>query len=199
MRLPASRNFERLNPASEGTGPLLQRDYWAVIVQSRLRPSQVISLLMRNFADFPPDALARFSRVDGTRRPLRVGDEMWVNIRMAGDFRVRVLQLNRTSFTLGTIQGHPEAGKITFGAYRNDMGDVIFHIRSRARCSSRKFYIGFLALGDAMQTETWTEFVERVALSAGEGVLSGIHAEKATLTDVVEESWDEPTFIARSD
>lgn len=124
---------------------------------------------------------------------------MWVNIRMAGDYRVRVLQQSKTSFTLGTIEGHPEAGKITFGAYRNDLGDVIFHIRSRARSSSRKFYMGFLALGDAMQTETWIEFVERVALSAGEGVLSGIHAEKVTLAEVDEENWDEPTFIAQGD
>ena len=57
------------------------------------------------------------------------------------------------------LTGHPEAGRITFGAYRTVDGDVVFHIRSRA-CSSSLFnYLGFLVGGDPMQTATWTDFV----------------------------------------
>src|SRR5690606_27087179 len=133
--------------------------------------------------------------------PLDVGDELEVHIRMTGTFRVRVVHRDRNSFTLATLIGHPEAGRITFGAYRNDVGDVIFHIRSRARSGSRRFYAGFRAMGEAMQTETWAEFVNRVALTVGSGILAYVHAERRRLPPDAEgpDAARSPTFIARGD
>ncbi len=90
---------------------------------------------------------------------------------------MRVVHLDRQSFTVATLRGHPEAGRITFGAYRNPRGDVIFHIRSRARSSSSTRYFGFLAAGEPMQTSTWGELINRVAASVGEGVIGFIQAQ----------------------
>ena len=119
------------------------------------------------FAEFVPAELAAFRRLAG-EGPLTVGDVLDVHIRAAGTYRVRVTHRDENSFTLTTLPGHPEAGRITFGAYPNERGDVIFHIRSRARSGSVGHYLGFVAMGEAMQTETWAEFVNRVALTVGD-------------------------------
>ncbi|HEY0713601.1 MAG TPA: hypothetical protein VGF45_13060, partial [Polyangia bacterium] len=89
-------------------------------------------------------------------------------------------------------------GRITFGAYRNDAGDVVFHIRSRARSSSQVNYVGFLTAGDPMQTTTWTDFVGSVARSFGKGVVGRIHSETETKEETASASEDAcaPTFLA---
>lgn len=185
--------------AARGVGPLLQRDYWGVVAGCELRPSEVMKLVASRFPLFAPEDRVVFERTPGATGPLEVGEEMEVRIRMAGTARVRVLHRDATSLTLGTLPGHPEAGRITFGAYRNARGDVIFHIRSRARSSHRLDYAGFLTLGDPMQTDTWTDFVSCVAATAGSGVLAFVHAETAEVPDESEARRREPTFIARGD
>jgi hypothetical protein len=189
-----------LLPASRGVGPLLQRDYWAVIDRCELRPSEIASLVAQRFAELSPAQLAAFRRTDGTEQSLRVGDEMEVAIPGAGRCLVRVVHRDANSLTLGTLEGHPEAGRITFGAYRNERGDVVFHIRSRARSSSALRYVGFLGLGEAMQTNVWTDFVNAVALTAGDGVVGVIRASTTRMeSDEAEEQTSGPTFVARGD
>lgn len=170
-----------LLPARRGVGPLLQRDYWALIDRCHLTPAELIDLISSRFEAFPPPEVVHFVRRGPRGQPLVPGDEFDVHIAAAGLFTVRVLHVDRQSFTLGTVEGHPEAGRITFGAYRNPAGDVVFHIRSRARSRTRFHYAGFKALGDAMQTTCWTGFVNTVAWAAGEGVVDFVHADTATL------------------
>ncbi|WP_426748487.1 DUF1990 family protein [Myxococcus faecalis] len=186
-----------------GAGPLLQRDYWAVIRQCHHRPSDLVDWVARRFPELAPDELCVFEREDRSRegQPLELGEHLTVHIQGAGTFGVRVIHKDRQSLTLATLPGHPEAGRITFGAYRNEYGDVLFHIRSRARSGSPVHYWGFVAGGEAMQTNTWTEFVLRVAVSTGEGVVGAIHAETVELEDEPEggDVTAGPTFLARGD
>ena len=186
--------------ASDGSGPLLQRDYWAVIAGCRLAPSELAELVAANFATFAPEALVHFRPSGETTaaQPLSVGDELDVSIRLAGSCRVRVVHRDRNSLTLGTVEGHPEAGRITFGAYRNDGGDVVFHIRSRARASSELRWAGFVAAGEPMQTTTWTDFIDRLAHTAGDGVAGVIHAETCEIDDETDDpaTAHSPTFVA---
>lgn len=191
-----------LQPASRGVGPLYQRDYWAVIDRCRCRPSEIIALVAARFPEFPPVDTVTFRRSDD-RMPLDVGEELDIEIRMAGTCAVRVIHKDACSLTLGTLEGHPEAGRITFGAYRNDRDDVIFHIRSRARSKSLTHYLGFLSGGDPMQTTTWTDFVNSVALTCGEGVIGFVYADTRQLhagsLDEGDEAMDRPTFLAQAD
>lgn len=189
---------EALLVAASGVGPLLQRDYWAVIRGSRLRPPEFGALLAERFSRFPPEDLVRFRRADGTDRPLEPGDVLDVDIRMAGRCQVVVVHRDRNSLTVATLVGHPEAGRITFGAYPNEAGDVVFHIRSRARSSTRSRLLGFMAMGDAMQTTTWTDFINRLAVEVGEGVEGVIHAEKSEVEETEEDRAvpPVPTFVA---
>jgi hypothetical protein len=202
-----TRQADELLLPEDGAGPLLQRDYWAVIKNSQRSPSELMEWVARRFPEFAPRELCVFERPGvevapcDVAPPLEVGDELSVKIQGAGTFGVRVIHKDRQSFTLATLPGHPEAGRITFGAYRNDAGDVIFHIRSRARSGSTFHYVGFVAGGEAMQTNTWTEFVLRAAANAGEGVVGAIHAETTQLEGEPDDGDPEhgPTFVANGD
>ena len=190
---------DEILPATEGAGPLLQRDYWAVLENCPLKPSEVIERVAARFCELPPPALVDFKQAsDG---PLTKDCEIDINIKPAQHCCVRVIHKDANSITLGTLVGHPEAGRITFGAYRNPRDEVIFHIRSRARSSTASKRLGFLAIGDAMQTNTWTDFINNTAALLDTPIKGVIHVEKEEVEeeDQDAEPLDEPTFVARAD
>lgn len=194
--------MDGIQAAVGGKGALLERDYWAVLRDARTGPAGVVDVVSRHFEDLAPPSLVRFRRQrrEDAGRPLALQDEMVVDIRMAGQCAVRVIHMAPNSLTLATLKGHPEAGRITFGAYRHERGDVIFHIRSRARAASKVKLAGFLFAGDPMQTDTWIGFVDRVAASVGAGVHGAIHVEKRSVPEERgDRSVDAPTFIAEGE
>ena len=75
--------------------------------------------------------------------------------------------------------------------------------RSRARSSTHARYLGFLVMGEAMQTATWVDFVTSVAFTFAEGVIGYLHVETSRLprgrADELEASALSPTFIAEGD
>lgn len=184
--------------ARSGAGALLQRDYWAAIDDSRLSPAELIAALRRRFCDFPPADLVSFRPAEHNPQPLCLGAELEIVIRMAGECRVRVTCCDDYSVTFSTLRGHPEAGRITFGSYRHENGQVIFHIRSRSRSGDAKFATGFLTLGEAMQTNTWVDFVRTIASTYGKGVLGEVHADTSEVElHADDDDVSRPTFAAR--
>lgn len=183
-----------LLPATRGSGPLLQRDYWAVLDGCSLAPAELIEEVKQQFCRLPPASLVGFTAADGMGRGARLD----IVIKPGQQCAVTVIHEDDQSLTLGTLEGHPEAGRITFGSYRNPAGDVIFHIRSRARSTTAIKRIGFLAIGDAMQTNTWTDFIRNVAALAGASIPGVIHADTETVEEVPEddEPLRAPTFLA---
>ncbi|HVL66378.1 MAG TPA: DUF1990 family protein [Vicinamibacterales bacterium] len=186
-----------LLPASAGVGPLLQRDYWAVFDGCRLTPSEVVAHVRAHFCELPPSSIVSFTTAGG----LAIGCDLDIRILPAQQCCVRVIHENAQSFTLGTLRGHPEAGRITFGAYRNPARDVVFHIRSRARSAGVLDRLGFLAIGDAMQTNTWTDFIVNTARAVGARIQGVIHAETQTAEIGPEDDdpLNAPTFLAVGD
>jgi hypothetical protein len=156
-----------------------------------------MQLVKARFCDLPPPLLVAFTAPQG----VALGAELDIRIHPAQSCRVRVVHDDAQSLTLGTLDGHPEAGRITFGAYRNTHGDVVFHIRSRARSASLAKRIGFLAVGDAMQTNTWTDFINNVAAAVGARISGAIRAETQTVDEGADDDHAEgaPTFIATGD
>ncbi len=196
----AERQATDLLVAVAGVGPLLERDYWVVIDRCRLSPRGLMSQVSRWFERFAPRSVAVFWRHGQQGEPLCEDDLLDVHIKGAGVFQVRVIHTNAQSLTLGTLRGHPEAGRITFGAYRNRRGDVLFHIRSRARSGTRLRYWGFVGAGEALQTRCWADFVNRVAVAYGEGVLGNIQAETRVRADEpVHLAKGTPTYWAEGD
>lgn len=188
---------QRVMPAKEGAGPLLMRDYWAILADCSFSPSELMCRVKERFCDLPPEALVKFAAPDG----LGCGTELDIDIMPAQHCRVRVIHEDAQSLTLATLEGHPEAGRITFGAYRNSAGEVIFHIRSRARSASAAHLIGFMAIGEAMQTNTWTDFINRTASSAGARIRDAIHADTSEVDDTPADDHplQSPTFVASGD
>ncbi len=186
-----------LLPATDGAGPLLQRDYWAVLADCRLRPSELMAHVKSNFCTLPPSALVSITAPDG----VTLDAVLDVLISPGQRCGVRVVHEDAQSLTLATLAGHAEAGRITFGAYRNAAGEVILHIRSRARSGSALKRLGFLAIGEAMQTNTWADFIRATAASVHAGIAGVIHAD----TEEVEETAEDgeplryPTFRAVGD
>ena len=182
-------------PASQGAGPLLQRDYWAVLTGSKCPPEDILRSVAKRFPDFANPLIAAFSFVQPP--PLEVGHEMKIVIQGYGECHVRVAHKDEHSITLRTLEDHFEAGRITFGAWREN-GETVFKIRSRARTRSKPHSWGFAAGGHRMQKELWLEFVGNVAKSCG---LEAIEVQEeteevaSTLADLGE--LDTPTFIAR--
>ncbi|MFW6175997.1 MAG: DUF1990 family protein [Acidobacteriota bacterium] len=192
-------NRDRSLPASEGHGPLLQRDYWGVVADCSLGPQEVARWVAESFCRIAPPRLVRFRRMEPEPGGLRPGETLEVEIPSAGTFRVHVAHRDANSLTLSTVRGHPEAGRITFGAYRNADGEVVFHIRSRARSSSTSRYAAFLVAGEPMQTNTWADFIKRVAASVGSGVAGAVHAVTREVEPTAEDGaggLQRPTFTA---
>lgn len=182
--------------ASEGHGPLWQREYTARLSGTSYSPESVMQLLREDFPDFSPVGLAAFSRDEST--PLALGDEMKVAIQGYGECGVRVVHLEPHSLTLRTLEGHFEAGRITFGAYlEND--ELVVRIRSRARSAGRLRHVGYKLLGQKLQEQTWRIFLERVVERIGgqmKGEIGVTTAEvKSTLADLGE--LDTPTFLVK--
>lgn len=188
---------DELQPAAHGAGSLLQRDYWAVFATCDKTPSEVMTHVKSRFCEFPPSALVTFSAPNGAA----LDAELDIVITPAQGCRVRVLHEDAQSLTLGTLEGHPEAGRITFGAYRNRARAVIFHIRSRARSADTVRLLGFLAVGEAMQTDTWTDFINNVAASLDVRIEGAIRAETSAVDEVPEDGPDQrcPTYLAVGD
>jgi hypothetical protein len=187
---------DTLQPAAAGAGPLLERDYWAELAGCSLKPSELMAHVKSCFCELPPAALVEFAATAGLVKDA----EIEIRIRPAQLCRVRVVHADAQSITFGTLKGHPEAGRITFGAYRNSSGSVIFHIRSRARAASTSKLIGFLAIGEAMQTNTWTDFINNMASSVGARIVGAIHADTRQVVDMADdESQESPTFRAVGD
>lgn len=186
-----------LQPATDGAGPLLQRDYWAVFAACTLTPRDVVARVRARFCELPPEALVHFDAPGGLTKDA----ELDIRIRPAQSCRVRVIHEDANSFTLGTLVGHPEAGRITFGAYRNAADEVVFHIRSRARSSSVATRLGFLAIGDALQTMTWTDFINNAATLVGATVRDVIQSDVQEVEEQPEdgEPLQAPTYLAVGD
>ena len=198
MSEPTTLNEKILDvlDATHGTGPLVERDYSAVIEGTALTPEDVCANLRVHFGEFAPRETADFSDAKRGGRPLEVGDELSIRIALQGQCKVRVIHVDARSVTLRTLKGHPEAGRITFGAGRDDSGRLTFRILSRARSSSLVNYLGYFLMGKQMQARCWIGFIDRVAAACGGRVVGRIRVEtrRKALDASDQRGCDAPTF-----
>ena len=168
--------------AVTGTGPLFQRDYVGLLRGGSCSPEALALLVRERFVEFGPPETAAFEHEGGDGKPLEVGDELAIRIGGVMPCRVRVVHVDDVSLTLRTLDGHPEAGRISFKADRDEQGRMRFQIRSRARSGGILHYLGFLLLGRSMQARCWIRFIGRVAQACG-GTLDGPIRVKTSRVD----------------
>ena len=181
--------------ASEGFGPLLEREYVAEVVDPEKSAEEVGRMLRERFPEFAPAETAVFE-CDGDSRLLEVGDEMDIKIALRGHCRVRVVHHDDRSITLRTLKGHPEAGRITFGADCAEDGRLTLKILSRTRASGLGNFVGYFLLGKQLQARCWIKFLDRLAAATGGRIEGRIRVRTRPVEAVPADGKgvDEPTF-----
>jgi hypothetical protein len=189
---------EPVQVASDGAGPLWQRDYFATIEGTEYAPEEVLKLLLREFPHFSPEIAAKFVRRGDPALPLQLGEELDIALKGYGPCAVRVVRIEPRSLTLRTIDGHLEAGRITFGAYRDEQSRLVFHIRSRSTINGPLRYLGYRLIGMPIQERIWVTFVERVAQAVGGQIVDKVHVESHKMRETASDRGEaqSPTFLA---
>ena len=178
--------------AERGNGPLVHRRYDIVLEGVTLVPAELLRLVRQHLTELAPSALADFVKSHGEDMLLAVGDEYQITMLGPWNGAVRVVEVGRQSFTLVTLDGHPEAGHITFSV-RHDIvhpGACTVRVESWARARNALVRAAYsLGPGQQMQTEVWVTFLQRVAALVGIGtpgtveITTESHAHTAPLLD----------------
>lgn len=154
----------------DGEGPRFHRRYRVDVAASVLTPEALVAQIQDDVQAFVPDEIATFERTEGEGR-FAIGDEFHIHIAAPWDGPVRVVEVSPTHFTLATLDGHLEAGKIRFEAaeHPTEAGALRFTIESWARSRDRLVDLAYDGLGvaKAAQQGMWTFFCDRVAEACG--------------------------------
>ena len=116
---------------ADGSGPTYHRTYAVNLDCPVAWAERAMAKFKADPNSLSPQIMARFEKIKGHVGELKVGDEFHIHISGPWDGPVRVAEVEEHSFTLSTLKGHMEAGRIQF-RIRNE-GRVRFEIESIAR------------------------------------------------------------------
>jgi hypothetical protein len=160
-----------IQPAEEGEGPRFHRRYRVDVAEPAVSPEELMELVGRDPDAFSPAEIARFEKTRGAKGRLALGDEFLVHISSPWNGPVRVIACEPCTFTLGTMEGHLEAGQIRFAAepHPTAPGALRFTIESWARSRDGQVDLVYDKVGVAQKAQEamWTFFCDRVAAAAG--------------------------------
>lgn len=163
----------------DGSGALFHRRYRADILNPQLDPAGLMDYVKSHLNDLTPAELAVFEKVKGAEDNFAVGDEWYIHITGPWDGPVRTVSVNPDSFSFLTMQGHVEAGQITFRAQPHpEMPNAIrFEILSWSRSKDLIVNFGYDLLQSikTAQTAMWTTFCERTAETSGGQLTDKVH------------------------
>ncbi|MFN3652812.1 MAG: hypothetical protein ACK47B_24810 [Armatimonadota bacterium] len=179
----AERTREEKRPvqvATDGVGPLYQRDWLLKIEECPVSPEQALLALRRNFPDYSPELLAGFKRPDGGGELLEEGDTMHVRLTGGGHAGVVAVAVEERSLTLRTQSGHMESGRVTFAATQDEDGALVLRIRTRARIRDVVRSAAYELGGKAVQSTIWSQFLKSWAQTLGGKVVGDVteHTEE---------------------
>lgn len=164
-------NTQDEQKASDGFGPLIERRYWIEFQRPQHSAAEIMAYIQRHIEEFSPKTLAKFEKEEGSDYVLRPGDEFHITILGPWNGDVRVLEVEDTHFRLETLEGHPEAGEITFCITPAEFFEDALHFEIRSLARSRDGLVALtydkLGVGKKAQEMTWVEFCERVCKFAG--------------------------------
>ena len=173
----ATRDAERLErgpdtqASDEGAGPLLHRRYEIELPDRAISSDMMLRLMQRHLTELAPAALAEFEKSAGSDAVFSVGDEYEITMLGPWNGVVRVSEVTRDSFTLVTLDGHPEAGHITFSVEDDALSQGLILVRIESWARSRDTLVAAaydtLKIGKQVQTEVWITFLQRLAERAG--------------------------------
>jgi len=158
----------------DGCGPLVCRTYSVDIDDAQLSANALLDRFVTRPDDFAPQHVAAFARGCRSATHLAVADEFTIEIPGPWNGPVRVADLDDTSVSLVTLDGHMEAGHIRFQA--TDIGEhrLRFEVRSWARAGDEFFEHLHMTLRLAREAQTamWVHTCDR-AVEIADGKRSG--------------------------
>lgn len=166
-----ARGGPKIQLPGDGHGPLFFRSYTIDFVAAQLGAEALMEQVKTDLERFSPRMLAHFEKSKGDPKVMRPGDEYHITILGPWNGSVRVVETTPTSFTFVTLEGHPEAGQITFSLdpHPSRRDALRFEICSWAR--SRDMLVGLTykeaGVGKEVQKNAWATFCERVAEAGG--------------------------------
>ncbi len=168
--LPDGVDLRDMQGVEDGFGPLMHRRYVARVREAELTAESLIAVFSGVPNRAAPKALGSFVKLRGEEGALRVGDEFTVRIPGPWDGPVRAVEVEPTSFSLVTLDGHLEAGRIRFGARDLGPGRLEIRIEAWARGGDRLSNLLFdrVRVNKEVQLHMWTSVLERlIELSGG--------------------------------
>jgi hypothetical protein len=135
--LPAGTDRRDLQGVEDGHGPLMHRCFVVRVREAQLDAGALISAFAADPDRAAPKALGSFVKLCGEEGALRVGDEFTVRIPGPWDGPVRAVEVGPEGFSLVTLDGHLEAGRIRFSARDLDAGRIEIRIEAWARGGDR--------------------------------------------------------------
>lgn len=156
--------------ASAGSGALVHRQYEIRLDGVSYSAAALCQLMQRHIAELAPAGLAAFEKSEGSEQVFRAGDEYEITMLGPWNGTVRVHEVTPQQFTLVTLEGHPEAGQITFSAHDTGIaGSKRVLVESWARARDGVVQVAYRAfgIGRQVQTEVWITFLQRLAEMAG--------------------------------
>ncbi len=171
MPIPSLNPGDNAQDARTGTGALFHRLYEVLLTATGLTCGATLRLMHQHMTELAPSALAHFEKSAGTDDVLRVGDEYEITMLGPWNGKVRVIESAVDHFTLVTLDGHPEAGQITFRVVTEDgtVDEQRVQIESWARARDAVVHAAYatLGVGKQIQTEVWITFLQRLSTLAG--------------------------------
>lgn len=166
--LPPEVVDELTKPLSDGVGPMFHRRFRVGVAGSRMSAEQLSDHIATNLNRAAPWTVATFVKTRGREGELRVGDEYRVQMPGPWDGPVRVLSRDATSFTLGTLQGHLEAGQIRFTVRAVGAG-LEFEVEAWSRAGDRLADLLYsrLRVAKEIQFNMWVHFCLNAASFSG--------------------------------
>lgn len=164
-----STDKKGIQTVDDGRGAKFHRVYWVDLSISFEQALVTMATLQRDLNAFSPTAIATFTKTKGREGELQVGDEIMVKISGPWDGPVIVTEVSPRSFALQTLDGHIEAGLISFRILKaDDVNHTRFEIESitRSRDQIVNLFYDKLRLAMLAQTEMWELFCQNFSRAA---------------------------------
>jgi uncharacterized protein YbjT (DUF2867 family) len=172
----------------EGVGKLQRRRFRIDIEGGRFTAAELLTEFRSHFSSLVP-----FEAAAEPGAPTAINDHVTLTMELPGrgHVQVRVEQVDDTSLTLATLEGHPLAGIVRFSFADSRPGVVRFTIDVAERPASRLDQLSMALVGSAAQKRTWQATAENVCTHAGGRSEQGVEEDSWSLDDEQAEPLEE--------
>jgi NADH dehydrogenase len=163
-----------------GHGAFEEKRFWASIQAAQLTGPELLLRARQDLNAFFPISVVKDA--DPTEPgALDRGDTVTMELPGRGQVQVRVLEALPERFTLGTVEGHPLAGTVTFHAFSDASGALRFEIVTHTRHGSLLDHAAMATVGSALQNANWIEVVSHAIAASGGEAPQGVEHEARQL------------------